>query len=344
MACIAALDGGGSKTDCLIATLEGECLAWRRTGPSTCFYVPEREAVAAVEEALGGALRDAGVSEPLAAAGLVLPVGVGLALQVFHRAGVPDDRAWSFSEGVACLAAATTDTRGLVVMSGTGSFAATLADGRQLAFAGGMGPLLGDEGSGYAIGLAALRAVAKASDGRRPAPDGSADSAAALTSLVCEHFGVERPRAIVGKVYVPPLPRHRVAELAPLVNEAAEAGDAVARGILRQAAEELAEMARVVLRSALWTEEPFALVPAGGVLTGSRLLREQLCGMVREHARGVELAPLQAPPAVGLAVETIGRLHPDRRLTAREQLLSTFGQLGASTREGQTEAREAAVP
>ncbi len=67
------------------------------------------------------------------------------------------------------LAAGTPDGWGVAVVAGTGSMAfARAADGRT-ARAGGWGPLLGDEGSGYAIALAGLRAAARAADGRAPA-------------------------------------------------------------------------------------------------------------------------------------------------------------------------------
>ena len=48
------------------------------------------------------------------------------------------------------------------------------ADGRT-ARAGGWGPLLGDEGSGYAIALAGLRAAARRCDGRAPATPSPTD-------------------------------------------------------------------------------------------------------------------------------------------------------------------------
>jgi N-acetylglucosamine kinase-like BadF-type ATPase len=344
MECIAALDGGGSKTECLIATPEGECLAWRRSGPSTTLYVPEDDARAAVEDALHGAMADAGLTEPPVAAGIVLPVGARMAHEIFRRAGLPPERIWGFGEGTACLTVATGGETGLVIMAGTGSFAATIAEGRPVFFSGGMGPLLGDEGSGYAIGLAALKAVAKASDGRRVLPDAPDARPTDLSRRLCEHFGVERPRAIVGKVYVPPLPRHQVAALAPLVSDAAAAGDAVAQAVLRQAAGELAEMARIALQHAGWSNEPFPLVLAGGVLTGSALLRDEVCRLVRQYAPHAEPALMQAPPVVGLGVETIARLQPERRLAARMRLLATFRAVQASAGEGPSEASRAAVP
>ncbi|HBK60965.1 MAG TPA: hypothetical protein DDZ84_09250, partial [Firmicutes bacterium] len=70
---------------------------------------------------------------------------------------------------------ALVDDPGVVVLAGTGSFAVGRGRGsgdahdrnaRGIVTRGGWGPLLGDEGSAYAIGLAALRAVALDCDGR----------------------------------------------------------------------------------------------------------------------------------------------------------------------------------
>ena len=120
------------------------------------------------------------------------------------------------------LAAGTPDGWGVAVVAGTGSMAfARGADGRT-ARAGGWGPLLGDEGSGYAIALAGLRAAARAADGRA--------AATPLTDRLLAAFGLTRPEELIGVVYRGG-DRAALAALAPVVLEAADAGDAVAAEI-----------------------------------------------------------------------------------------------------------------
>ena len=60
---------------------------------------------------------------------------------------------------------------GVVIISGTGSIAYGRNAAGEAARSGGWGYVLGDEGSGYWIGRAALRAVLRAADlaGRAPA-------------------------------------------------------------------------------------------------------------------------------------------------------------------------------
>ena len=71
---------------------------------------------------------------------------------------------------------------GVVIISGTGSIAYGRNAAGEAARSGGWGYVLGDEGSGYWIGRAALRAVLREADHRGPAT--------ALTPMLLDHFGV----------------------------------------------------------------------------------------------------------------------------------------------------------
>jgi N-acetylglucosamine kinase-like BadF-type ATPase len=97
----------------------------------------------------------------------------------------------------------------------------------------GWGHLLGDDGSGFAIGRAGLAAVLRAVDGR--------GRATALTELAQARFGPTRlmPQAL----YISPTVVDDIARFAVDVLDAAEAGDAVAVDIVDAAADELARTA-----------------------------------------------------------------------------------------------------
>ena len=121
------------------------------------------------------------------------------------------------------------DDRGVVVASGTG--VVTLAVGRtELARVDGWGYLLGDAGSGYWLGRAALDAVMRAHDGRGDATALSEIALAEFPDL--EHAYIEL-QADPGRV-------GRIAAYARHVADAAAAGDAVALAIVSEAGRELA--------------------------------------------------------------------------------------------------------
>ena len=85
------------------------------------------------------------------------------------------------------------DQPGVVVIAGTGSIAYGRNERNQAARAGGWGYMLGDEGSGYWIGRAALRAVLREADRRGPATQ--------LTGLLLNYYGVARAQDLIHQVY-----------------------------------------------------------------------------------------------------------------------------------------------
>ena len=101
----------------------------------------------------------------------------------------------------------------------------------EAARSGGWGYVLGDEGSGYWIGRAALRAVLRESDRRGPRT--------ALSGLLLQHFGVTHAQGLIQEVYNANLKPAAIGALAQCVQSAFSEGDAVATGILRAAANEL---------------------------------------------------------------------------------------------------------
>jgi N-acetylglucosamine kinase-like BadF-type ATPase len=279
-------------------------------GPSNLHAVGAN-ALRALDDAVSAAFAAAGRSRgPVAAACL------GLA-----GAGRPDDQQaiheWArqvhlgirvvvTSDAEILLAAGTPDGWGLAVVAGTGSIAyGRTADGRT-ARAGGWGYLLGDEGSGYALVLAGLQAVARAADGRGPAT--------ALTEAFLTRLGLARPQELVATIYRGGWDRPALAALAPLVLDAARANDAVAGQLVRQAAEELAETAAVVARQLGLEQQPLPVGLAGGVLLASDAYRQRvLAGLAARGIRAdpVQLVPEPAAGAVRLAMTS--QNHPASR-------------------------------
>jgi len=126
---------------------------------------------------------------------------------------------------------------GVVVIAGTGSIAWG-RHGSQMIRCGGWGHLIGDEGSGYAIAMAALRAIFQSADlGEAPGP---------LALAILRHLGARDLRDIVDFVY-----RHdkaAIASLQPLVEAEAINGNPAAAGLLEQAGRQLAAMAVICSR------------------------------------------------------------------------------------------------
>lgn len=180
-----AVDGGGTRTRAAVADLEGRVLA-RGFGPSSSLQNVGLEATtAALTTAIEGAL-------------LQIPGGLykgegpawrsgRLAAACFGLAGI-DSRedearlsAWVRDQAVAprftvlndselVLACGTPEGHGVALVAGTGSICLGRTKEGRTARVGGFGPLLGDEGGGYALALRALRLAMQTADGRAQAP------------------------------------------------------------------------------------------------------------------------------------------------------------------------------
>ncbi len=297
------IDGGGTHTVALLAGRGGAVLGRGTAGPSNRQAVGTKRALAALDEAVSAAFEAAGRTR-----GTVASACLGLA-----GADRPEDQAvireWAervrlaervevTSDAAILLAAGTPEGWGLVLIAGTGSIAfGRAADGRR-ARAGGWGHLLGDEGSAYALVMAALQAVARAADGRGPATS--------LTERLLARLGVSQPQGLIAAVYRGGRDRADLAALAPLVVEAAT-DDVVAARIVEEEAQELAQAAAAVTRQLGWAG-PVPVALAGGLLLGSEGYRERVIRGVRSLGVQPAEVTLVEEPAQG-AVQ-LARVHP----------------------------------
>jgi len=303
-ACVLGIDGGGSKTLALVAAVDGEVLGRGEAGPSN-YQVTGLEAALsnlelATEAALANAARERGnlVGVCVGLAGVARPADRSR-LAAWAKRYLPLVPVMIANDAQLVMAAGTPHGWGVAVICGTGSIALGRSPDGRTARAGGWGYLLGDEGSGYAIGLACLRAVLRASDGRGPQT--------ALTRLVLEHFGLDDPSGLVAQTYEGAAGPASIAALAALVEMAALAGDSVARGILRDAGGELALAARAVVQQlALAGPVPCGL--AGGVIVKGTALRAAF--IEAAAALGCDLAPvsLVSEPARGAVILALGQI------------------------------------
>lgn len=188
------------------------------------------------------------------------------------------------------------DRHGAVVAAGTG--VVTLAVGEtETARVDGWGWIMGDAGSGYWIGRAALDAVMRAYDGRGPATVLTEAALSRWPDLTQAYMALQADH---DRVRV-------VASLAREVAAAADAGDAVARDISRRAAHELASSAQTAVRRVRTDEPAFDVCAIGGVFA-SRTLHDAFESELGEDLR------LVSPRGVGidgaLALAEITPAHP----------------------------------
>ncbi len=299
-AILIGVDSGGSKTIGCAISLNGQIVGMGYGGPTNTTFISEDDAAYAMREAVAGSL-GISLSEPVPQPQVrsIYMSAPGFTADAANRALsdlCPEGQIKVEADPPAVFRAAIPAGDGIVVLSGTGSFAAGLWKGKWLTN-GGWGPLLGDEGSGYWIGLEALKAVALVADKRAPAT--------LLQTILRRTLFYSFDEELRRFAYKQSLNRQRIAGLTILVAQAAREGDEVAYSILVRAGEKLAELVEnlAVRLETNGQEVPVSLV--GGVARES-LVVASFRAAVERNVHGAKYVPPRFEPwggAVLLACE-----------------------------------------
>ena len=285
------IDGGGSKCDAALVEETGAVVGWGRGGPTHVYYDPPEVVAASVPTAVAAALsglRGAGDVE-LWVAGYLPQQEEGRLL-----GGVGRVAHYLRADEIETAFASVQEEWGLVVLSGTGSFVhGRTPDGRKL-HCGGTGPILNDYGSGYEIGLRALRAAFAShwTPARRTS----------LAEAVPRALGVDDLRGVFRLVYIENMNRRRIAALARVADEEARAGDRIAADCLRQAADELADLAVEIVAELGLVGLSFPVIAIGGVAQRSRLWWDRVCQRLAAVAPAMRPVMPRLQPATGAAL------------------------------------------
>lgn len=299
------IDGGGTSLRVVVVDTNMQVLHQVQGETANPSIIGEAESAARIQQGVTMALHQAGVTQAD-----VRAVGIGIAgasavyaedwLRATVRVILPGVFVAPSSDNEIALVGAHAARRGVLLLSGTGSVAFGINEAGESRQIGGWGYLMGDEGSGYWIGMEALRAIVRAQDQRSP------DTA--LTTLVLEHLGLSHPVELIRWLYRGKdspadaasrgVPRNReVAALSGLVMAAAESGDKVANRIIDTAAIELADHCRAVIRVLAIQDAHVGF--AGGLLTNNTLLRQRV---IDTFGSDVKIITPRYPPVVGAAL------------------------------------------
>lgn len=290
---VLGIDAGGTKTVCLLANDRGEVLAEARRGGANLQASGELEVEKILHEVMAEALDpfDAVPSAIcLGIAGVDRPGDAATVRGIMKRIGFKA-RVLVVNDALVALEAGAPGVPGVVVISGTGSIAYGRNTRNEAARAGGWGYVLGDEGSGYWIGRAAIRAVLSEADRRGPDTQ--------LTGLLLEYFGVSRAQELIHQVYHATLKPSAIAALAQCVNTAFQHGDQVAIGIVRGSADQLESSALSVARRLELVGSEFPFVLAGGMFRAVPWLHEELTRRLTLAAPQSRTLLLDVEPAAG---------------------------------------------
>ena len=334
MTIVLGVDGGGRKTLAVVADADGSLLGMGEAGASNWEVVGVEGAAAAIATASDQALAAANLGRA-DVEGAVFGLA-GLDWPADQERMEPAVEALGFggphrlvNDAFVALRAGCPQPWGVVVISGTGSIVAGRDPAGKEYRTLGLGRFFGDFGSEFDVTELAVSAVADAYTGRGPST--------MLTELLCTRTGVDGVEEFLERISRDNthLRSPDVANMAPLVLQATEAGDLVARQVLERIGAELGATAGHVVNRLGMHDLELLVVLAGGLFrTPNRYLLDQLELGVRRTAVHASLSILDAPPVVGAVLMAL-------ELAAPEVLAGVSPKLSAAVARA---ARDLEVP
>ena len=302
MSVVLGIDGGGTRTRASLVAGERR-LAYAESGSIKRLRVGAEAAEANLRALVREVYAQAGIKAVQAASAGVasasMPGVTEWIAAVLRDFGVA--RSEVVGDEVIALDAAFHGGPGILQIAGTGSNTIGRAPDGSRVSAGGWSSRLGDEGSGYWIGVNSIRWALHAHDREQPTQ---------ILKKVGEIWGTSSLDELVNLGDSSPGPDF--AALAPAINELAEAGDPVAVAVLRQAAADLVEfvlLVRAKLRRKLTlASEPlvakfpvaeFPVAWTGGVIEKMALVREAFFAGLRAAASEMPVAREPVVPLEG---------------------------------------------
>ena len=290
MNAVLGIDGGGTRTRASI--VEGErVLARAESGSIKRLRVGAKVSEENLRALLKEVYAQAGVSGVRAAsvgvASATMPGVKEWILEVFQDFGV--ERAEVVGDEVIALDAAFRGGPGILQIAGTGSNTVGRAPDGTRESAGGWSSRLGDEGSGYWIGVNSIRRALHAHDREEPTQ---------ILEKVGEIWGTPNLAGLINLGDSTPGPDF--AALAPAISELALAGDPVAKETLAQAAADLVEFVLLVrgkLRRKHAIDGEVPVTWTGGVIEHMPLVRDAFFAGLRAAA---PLMPVAQEPVISL--------------------------------------------
>jgi len=259
---VVGVDAGGSTTRAAVAV--GGAVVRSAEGPgANASVIGVDDAADAILTTIRRALeRDRPAAIAIGAAGAGR-AGVASELRDLVASAYGECRVVVADDTAIALRGAIAAGPGIVLIAGTGS-CAYAEHGEERVRVGGLGYLAGDEGSAFAIGMAAVRAYGRVLDGR-----GRADE---TTALVARALDAADRDTYLAALYDRPLAPATIAALAPSIVAFAGKGNRVAGKIVQAAALELGDLVKSAAAQAHLVDASPAVALCGGLLRENSML------------------------------------------------------------------------
>jgi len=301
---ILGVDGGGTKTAALIADIKGNHMAESESGSSNYKSIGVKSAKENINNAVISVIENLGLRNKHKL--IFKSTCFGLAgndsnedTKIYKEIIFNDviEKYLDRNKIIICndtrigLAAGSDSKNGVMIICGTGSNCYGINEQGREAKVNGWDYILGDEGSGYEIGIKALRALMRAYDGR--------GESTLLSKTVLEDLNIKNISELIKWAYSDYFSKDRVAAIAKTVCKTAEMGDKISKKILKEEADEAIISVKTVVDKLGLADKEFDLVFVGNVFKCEKYFKSVLMRKLKSKFTKINFKYLTKRPVEG---------------------------------------------
>ncbi len=293
------IDGGGTKTKCVLSDENLNVIYEAQSGPSNFLTIGTE----VVTETILNLINDCCNSQNISLSqidGIVLgTTGAGrendanklerTVIAKFNSQSLKLNFFKVISDARIALEGAFAGNSGSILIAGTGSIMFGKDQDGNIHRVGGCGRLIGDEGSGLTIGRKGLNILSKYFDGR--------GKDTLLRSKIAHEFDIANQTELITKVYSE---NFSIQKVAPLVMRSAEEGDDACANILDEETNEL--LMHIIAMSKLLNENNMKVVFIGGTIATENYYSNMFKNKINQFLTEIQIQQAQYPPEIGAVI------------------------------------------
>lgn len=301
---ILGVDGGGTKTTALIADIKGNHIIESESGSSNYKSIGVKSAKENINNVVISAIENLGLRNKHKL--IFKSTCFGLAgndsnedTKIYKEIIFNDviEKYLDRNKIIICndtrigLAAGSDSKNGVMIICGTGSNCYGINEQGREAKVNGWDYILGDEGSGYEIGIKALRALMRAYDGR--------GESTLLSKTILENLNIKDVSELIKWAYSYYFSKDRIAAITKTVCKTAEMGDKISKKILKEEADEAIISVKTVVDKLGLADKEFDLVFVGNVFKCEKYFKSVLMRKLKSKFTKINFKPLTKKPVEG---------------------------------------------
>jgi len=309
MSYVLGIDGGGSKTVCILMDNKRQVLGRGEAGASNYQSIGNKAALKSIHSAIYAAanaalkftntIKISAICLGLAGVGRSGDIEVvkSMVQELQNSQFLPIT--WDLQpanivichDALIALVGGVGHDVGIVVAAGTGSIIFGRNQQGETKRVGGWGYILGDEGSAYKIAVAGMQAALKSYDGR--------EISTSLVQDFKQHLCLQNIEELIEVIYRRGWGVKEIASLAPIVDLAAASGDELANNIIDDAVQELVKATSTVVNTIFSPDSALEVVTTGSVWRGKSQIHERFTTAIVNQFPQVKVIFPHYEPAYG---------------------------------------------